>query len=119
MPTPPSTLHPFPPRLGPEPGGTFIKGIDMGIVGMELGGQRRVIVPPEFGYGKQQVQEIPPGATLEVDIELLSVKKVCAGLSSPATHYLAPCPRALLNHVPPFTARAPVSDQRLPKTHGP
>ena len=35
----------------------------------------RSAVPPELGYGKLQVQEIPPNATLYFDIELLSIKK--------------------------------------------
>ena len=55
------------------PGGPFIKGIDLGIVGMKVGGQRRVIIPPELAYGNRRVQEIPPGATLTCDIELLAI----------------------------------------------
>jgi hypothetical protein len=31
-------------------------------------------VPPEYAYGNMQVQEIPPGATLQLDLELLSIK---------------------------------------------
>ena len=34
---------------------------------------RRLIVPPEYAYGSNQVQEIPPNATLTVDVELLSI----------------------------------------------
>ena len=34
---------------------------------------RRLIVPPEYAYGANQVQEIPPNATLTVDVELLSI----------------------------------------------
>ncbi|KAL0699292.1 hypothetical protein Bca4012_055414 [Brassica carinata] len=40
-----------------------------------VGGQRLVIVPPELAYGKKGVQEIPPNATVELDIELLSIKQ--------------------------------------------
>ncbi|KAI3923731.1 hypothetical protein MKW98_011361 [Papaver atlanticum] len=36
--------------------------------------QRVVIVPPELAYGSRGVQEIPPNATIELDIELLSIK---------------------------------------------
>ncbi|KAG2318360.1 hypothetical protein Bca52824_011573 [Brassica carinata] len=36
---------------------------------------RLVIVPPELAYGKKGVQEIPPNATVELDIELLSIKQ--------------------------------------------
>ncbi|TMW90384.1 hypothetical protein EJD97_015784 [Solanum chilense] len=39
------------------------------------GGTRLLIVPPELAYGKKGVQEIPPNATIEMDIELLSIKQ--------------------------------------------
>ena len=42
---------------------------------MQVGGQRKVIVPPELAYGPLAVQEIPPNATLTFDIEVLSIKK--------------------------------------------
>ena len=35
--------------------------------------QRSVIVPPEVGYGREGLQEIPPNGTFELQIELLSV----------------------------------------------
>jgi len=57
------------------PGGPFIKGMDIGTEGMVVGELRRLIVPPSFGYGNKQVQEIPANATLKVDIELLSIAK--------------------------------------------
>ncbi|KAL6848525.1 hypothetical protein ACP4OV_021819 [Aristida adscensionis] len=41
--------------------------------GMKLGGKRRVIVPPELGYGKRGMSEIPPDSSFELDIELLEV----------------------------------------------
>ncbi|XP_008804607.2 peptidyl-prolyl cis-trans isomerase FKBP18, chloroplastic isoform X1 [Phoenix dactylifera] len=41
--------------------------------GMKVGGKRVVIVPPEAGYGKKGMNEIPPGATFELDVELLRV----------------------------------------------
>lgn len=41
--------------------------------GMKVGGKRRVIVPPELGYGKKGMNEIPPDAPFELDIELLEV----------------------------------------------
>ncbi|KAH7439067.1 hypothetical protein KP509_04G043700 [Ceratopteris richardii] len=42
--------------------------------GMRVGGKRRVVVPPELGYGNKGSNEIPPGATFEMDIELLGIK---------------------------------------------
>ncbi|XP_050207557.1 peptidyl-prolyl cis-trans isomerase FKBP18, chloroplastic [Mercurialis annua] len=41
--------------------------------GMKLGGKRTVIVPPESGYGKRGMNEIPPGETFVLNIELLKV----------------------------------------------
>ncbi|XP_062165406.1 peptidyl-prolyl cis-trans isomerase FKBP18, chloroplastic [Alnus glutinosa] len=39
--------------------------------GMKVGGKRTVLVPPEAGYGQKGMNEIPPGATFELNIELL------------------------------------------------
>lgn len=41
--------------------------------GMKVGGKRTVIVPAEAGYGPKGLNEIPPGATFELNIELLQV----------------------------------------------
>ena len=42
---------------------------------MKVGGQRRLILPPEFGYGARGAGSvIPPNATLVFDVELLDVK---------------------------------------------
>ncbi|KAK2392787.1 FKBP peptidyl-prolyl cis-trans isomerase family protein [Trifolium repens] len=43
------------------------------VEGMRVGGKRTVIVPPEKGYGPKGKNEIPPGATFELNIELLQV----------------------------------------------
>lgn len=45
-----------------------------GVRGMRVGGQRKLIVPPELAYGSKGVGEIPPDATLEFEVQLLSVK---------------------------------------------
>lgn len=42
--------------------------------GMRVGGRRTVIVPPELGYADKGLNEIPPGATFQMDVELLEVK---------------------------------------------
>ncbi|XP_027148824.1 peptidyl-prolyl cis-trans isomerase FKBP18, chloroplastic [Coffea eugenioides] len=42
--------------------------------GMKVGGKRTVVVPPEAGYGPKGMNEIPPGATFDLNIELLEVK---------------------------------------------
>ncbi len=55
--------------------GSVIKGWDIGVKGMKVGGRRRLTVPPELGYGdKGAGSVIPPGATLIFDVDLLEVK---------------------------------------------
>ena len=53
-------------------GGTIIKGFDMGVTGMKVGGTRRVIVPPSLAYGATGNSDgtIPPNAALVFDILL-------------------------------------------------
>jgi FKBP-type peptidyl-prolyl cis-trans isomerase FkpA len=52
-----------------------IRGWDDGLLGMQPGGRRRLIIPSEFGYGARGAGHgvIPPNATLIFDIELLDV----------------------------------------------
>ena len=50
-----------------------IKGFDQGVVGMKVGGTRRLVVPPSLAYGATGYQSIPPNAALVFDIGLTSV----------------------------------------------
>jgi FKBP-type peptidyl-prolyl cis-trans isomerase len=51
-----------------------IAGWDQGVVGMKVGGQRRLIIPPDLAYGSQGRSPIPPNATLIFDITLTGVQ---------------------------------------------
>jgi FKBP-type peptidyl-prolyl cis-trans isomerase FkpA len=51
-----------------------IRGWDEGVKGMQVGGIRRLVVPPELGYGARGAGGvIPPNATLIFEIELLEI----------------------------------------------
>ncbi len=64
--------QPFSFKLGV---GQVIRGWDIGVAGMKVGGKRTLTIPSAEGYGERGAgRDIPPNSTLLFDVELLGVK---------------------------------------------
>jgi FKBP-type peptidyl-prolyl cis-trans isomerase FkpA len=64
-------LQPFILTLGAH---QVIRGWEEGLLGMKVGGTRRIIVPPAFGYGAAAQGAIPANSVLVFDVQLLEIK---------------------------------------------
>ncbi len=54
--------------------GRVIPGFDRGVVGMKVGGKRKLIIPSDLAYGAQGSGPIPPNSPIQFEIELLEIK---------------------------------------------
>lgn len=64
--------QPFPVTLGK---GQVIQGWELGLLGMKVGEERKLVIPPELAYGKEGIGGvIPENATLIFDVQLLEIK---------------------------------------------
>ena len=60
-------------QLVPGPG-QIITGFDQGVVGMRVGGKRRMYIPPNLAYGSSGQGPIPPNASIVFEVELTNVQ---------------------------------------------
>ena len=62
---------PFSFKLGT---GEVIKGWDIGVAGMSIGGERRITVPASLAYGSKSMPGIPSNSQLTFDMKLIEIK---------------------------------------------
>jgi FKBP-type peptidyl-prolyl cis-trans isomerase len=62
--------EPFKTRIGV---GQVIEGWDMGVIGMKVGGKRKLTIPPQLAYGDRELGVIPANSTLIFEVELIGI----------------------------------------------
>ena len=75
---------PFTFTVGATGTNAVIQGWEVGLIGMKVGGTRTLVIPPDLGYGAQGAGggAIPPNATLDFTVQLLSVQKPSSTVSA-------------------------------------
>lgn len=63
---------PFSFRVG---AGEVIEAWDEGVIGMRVGGRRKLVIPPTIGYGAEGSGSVPPNAIMVFEIELLEIRR--------------------------------------------
>lgn len=52
-----------------------VPGWDIGVAGMQIGGEREIVVPPSMGYGSKKMSDIPPNSTLKFGASQLMIRQ--------------------------------------------
>jgi FKBP-type peptidyl-prolyl cis-trans isomerase FkpA len=55
--------------------GRVIRGWDLGLIGLKVGGLRKLVIPPSLAYGGARQGPIPPNTSLVFEVELIEVKE--------------------------------------------
>ncbi|KAG9654474.1 hypothetical protein KCU61_g999, partial [Aureobasidium melanogenum] len=97
--------------------GEVIKGWDEGLLGMCIGEQRKLVIPPELAYGHSDLGVIPPDSTLIFDTELMQIAGVPVEAEEPALRpeELLPPPPIPQDDFPPPPPQSGSGSEKGPK----
>lgn len=52
-----------------------IEGLEEAVATMRVGGKRKLIVPPELGFGSHSFRNVPPNSSLQIEVELIKIER--------------------------------------------